>query len=243
MRTLSAFIGLMLIAAIPATAEEQPRIQIFGGYSYMNSPQEFSLNPASFDLYTVKETANGGTHQNGLDVSVAVNLTKNLALVADASTHFNDRNIVRMEFALPDYTGQIWETAQSTTYSFLFGPQIHFLGAKKIDPFGRALFGISKINRETTITQSYTGIDGRSHVSSLQETLLNTGFAFAIGGGIDWRCSKSYSIRLLQADYLRAKKEFTYAWPFYDGLSWIGKDSMTNNFRISAGIVFNIGRR
>jgi hypothetical protein len=118
--------------------------------------------------------------------------------------------------------------------SVLFGPQIRFPGGKKLHPFGRVLFGISKLDRDYSTTSSYQTLHG---------DLRDTGFAFALGKGLNWQCSRSFSIRLLQADYIRAKKDFTYDWLiFYDNSS-ITNDRIANSLRISTGLVFNIGQR
>jgi hypothetical protein len=242
MRTLLALLGIMTIVIMPAAAEEQPRFQIFGGYSYLHTPQELTINPLVVDLYPMRGSSEGGTNQNGWNVSLAVNLTKNLALVADTSGHYSDRNI-RADLGTSTYNTVIRETAESSTHSFLFGPRISFLADKKINPFGHALFGFSKMNRDLAIrtTDQSGGITVTFHDS---DSVSDTSFAFAVGGGIDWRCSKLFSIRLLQADYLRAKREFAYKPQFLIGLNQvkIARDSMANNFRFSTGIVFNIGK-
>jgi hypothetical protein len=242
MRTLLVVLGILMITILPAAAEERPRFQVFGGYSYLHTPQKLTINPLFVDPYSMRGSSEGGTNQNGWNVSLSVNLTQNLALVADTSGHYSDR-IIRIEYGVPGSNNMVREVAESSTHSVLFGPRINFLGDKKINPFGYALFGFSKMSRDLTIRATYQS--GGISVNFLDsDSLSDTSFAFAVGGGIDWRCSKLFSIRLLQADYVRAKREFSYKPLYYTGgnLTRIARDSMANNFRFSAGIVFNIGK-
>jgi opacity protein-like surface antigen len=242
MKAILILLGILMIATIPAAAEEPPRFQIFGGYSYMHTPQKFTINPIYVDLYSMLGSSDGGTHQNGWNVSLAANLTKNLALVADTSGHYSDRN-VRADSGTSTSNTVIREAVKSSTHSFLFGPRYTFWSDRKINPFGHALFGFSKENRDIAIrVTSQSGGVSATFLDS--DSLSDTSFAFAVGGGIDWRCSKHFSIRLLQADYVRAKKEFEYKPLFYaNGSQWrMARDSMANNLRLSTGIVFNIGK-
>ena len=88
MRVLIIVFAILLIVGIPALAEEQPRVRIFSGYSYLYTPQEFSLNSALPHTGTLSGKAIGGSNQNGWNASLAYNMTRNLALVADTSGYY-----------------------------------------------------------------------------------------------------------------------------------------------------------
>lgn len=219
-------------------AQEQPKIQVFGGYSYLNTPQAFSVTPEPGQLWAIIRN-NGGTHQNGINASVNFNLLTNLDLAIDTNTSFQrDARDIYMGFGsgIPrEY--QVGVTA--TTYSFLIGPQVRLWRVNKLSSFGRALFGISKTNREyTAITRSLF----IAEQSQTTDAKADTGFAFAVGGGVDLRCSRRISIRLFQADYMRVEKEFIYDKNVFAG-SVVIKDRIANNLRISTGIVIAIGLR
>jgi opacity protein-like surface antigen len=232
----------LLIAGLPAVAEEQPKFQIFGGYSFLYMPQEFSANngdPALFDV--VLESASGRANQNGWNASLAYNPSRNFALIADASGHYqSDGRNLQLSWEFPDNRNELRIKAESTAYSFLFGPRVQVLGDKKISPFVHALLGISRMNRRLTglHAQSLFGGEVRAPV---RQSLTDTGFAFALGGGVDWRCSKRISIRLIQAEYIRTEKEFAYDKSFLDP-AWT-KERMLNGLRVSTGVIFNIGKR
>jgi len=69
-------------------------------------------------------------------------------------------------------------------YTFQFGPVFSF-HAGKAKPFVHALFG------------------GVKQVSSADQTLAYTRLLWTVGGGLDWKASSRFSIRLAQVDYER----------------------------------------
>lgn len=90
-------------------------------------------------------------------------------------------------------------------HSFMFGPQVSasLKEAKQVKPFVHALFGAE---RSTYADQS------------------DTGFAMAIGGGVDVNVHKHLSLRLAQFDWQRA----------YHGEGH-------NRFAYTTGVVFHFG--
>lgn len=66
-------------------------------------------------------------------------------------------------------------------HSYLFGPQVQISLSRHFAPFAHALFGVSR--------------------ESFQSFTTNK-FSFADGGGVDYRISESFSIRLIQADFI-----------------------------------------
>lgn len=66
---------LVLISAIPAIAQDYPRVEIFGGYSALVSGDLDNLN-----------------HVNGIGLDFAANLNRGFGFVAEFDVHKNDRN-------------------------------------------------------------------------------------------------------------------------------------------------------
>lgn len=93
----------------------------------------------------------------------------------------------------------------SKEHNFLFGPEFT-LHRGKLRPFLHGLAGVSV---------------GRS------DTFSENTWAFAAGGGLDWRVHDRISIRVAQADWL--------------GTGYV--DDLRNNFRLSAGLVFHFGKK
>lgn len=94
-----------------------------------------------------------------------------------------------------------------TMHNFLFGPQINLLHGKKVQPFVHGLVGVS----HGTSTGGFS----------------DNVFAYAVGGGFDYKWTDRISIRIVQADYLGTR---------YGG-------ETQHNLRLSAGIVFHFGSK
>ena len=72
MRKFLCIPGILLLTATCSSAQEAPKAEIFGGYSYIR------LNPG---------TGFSGSNLNGGTGSVAYNVTSNLGLVADIGAY------------------------------------------------------------------------------------------------------------------------------------------------------------
>ena len=155
MRKLIMIVGVLFAAAIPSLAQsDYPSTEIFGGYSYL-SAQPFGSR----------------TNMNGWGFSVAGNFGPKWGGVAEFSGNYGT-----VKTTLPG-VGTI--EADTTIYSFLFGPRVSARG-KAATGFAHVLFGGARLN-----------VGGGS----------TTDFAMAVGGGVDINAGKSLAIRLGQADY------------------------------------------
>jgi opacity protein-like surface antigen len=241
MRIFAISLAVLVTISLPALAADQPRIEIFGGYSYLYMPQDFSLNTAAPHDMNLSGNAEGGSSHNGWNASLAYNLTKNLALVADTSGHyqFNGRNI-RFSGEFVDNLHSLSINADSKTHSFLFGPRVRILEDKKLSPFVHVLLGVTRMDRELRGVDTMSVFSGVV-IRPIRETRTDTGFAFAMGGGVDLRCSDRISVRLIQADYMRSEREVIYDKSLFPDP--FTKDSTRNGLRISTGIIINVGKR
>jgi hypothetical protein len=230
------------IFCLPAMAQERPMLQIFGGYSYMhaNISLNSTLNQSELPLINHTDTT-GGASFNGWNASLAVRLFKNVEAVLDAGSNYQ-YGVKRISSAVgyTDNAIQSIASNKSTNYSFLFGPQVRMFGEKKVSPFGRVLFGFSKQSWNHTTESTWSGFAGPMEIQAIHGNLSNTGFAMTAGGGIDWRCSKRISVRLIQAEYIRAEKNFSYNTAAFQGFSQTINNRMANSFRLSAGVVFDL---
>jgi hypothetical protein len=93
-------------------------------------------------------------------------------------------------------------------YSFLFGPTFR-APLEKATPYVHALFGFG-------------------HISHTDGSYSSSGFAYELGGGFDIAVAKSFSYRVVQADY--------YVTKFTDATN--SGNGTQNHFRIATGIVF-----
>lgn len=159
----------IVMFALPAFAQDQPKADWFLGYSY--------LHP------NVKA---GQGIPRGFGTALTFYPTAKLGLTADFGFHRKNGG--------------------STTVPFMFGPRLN-MGHEKARPFLEALFG-------------------GSHISSGGSS--TTGFAMALGGGLDVKPWQHVGIRLFQVDYLLQR------------ISGI-MDNSSNGVRGQAGLVFYMG--
>jgi opacity protein-like surface antigen len=105
-----------MLCALPAAAQENPRVEIFGGYSFARLE---TASPNRSNLH-------------GWNAAIQGNVTSWLGLVGDLSGHYGTRDIA------PGVTQDI------NTHTFLFGPRVSF--PAKVRPFAHALFGVARGN-------------------------------------------------------------------------------------------------
>jgi len=119
MQKLFLFVAITLALTVIAQAQEAPRVEVFGGYSYMRLEDDGS--GLDRDL-------------NGFNVSGNITvLGKRLGLKADVSGHFGN---IFVATGVP--------SIDQRQFLFLFGPQYSLRTSGKIQPFAHALFGFTR---------------------------------------------------------------------------------------------------
>jgi outer membrane protein OmpA-like peptidoglycan-associated protein len=118
-------LALLLIATTSALAQDQSKIDIFGGYSW-ESPGRIG---APVVIGGVPTIVPGGptlklNGQSGFGSSVTFNLTKFFGLTGDFAGHFN--------------------SSQANTTSITGGPKL-FFRTEHMTPFAEALFGLGRV--------------------------------------------------------------------------------------------------
>lgn len=104
---------ITLGAAQPTQAQDTPKVEVFGGYSYMRA--NIVISGALFNL-------------NGASGSVAYNVNNWLGVVADVGVY---------------HQGSVTGSGLSLTLSsYQFGPRISLRKNKHLVPFGQALVGV-----------------------------------------------------------------------------------------------------
>jgi opacity protein-like surface antigen len=141
-----------------------------------------------------------GSGSNGYDVSIAGNINNWFGVVAEVGGQFST------------FTDQGF-TEKIRTHSFLFGPKFSYRRHRAV-PFAQALFGVAKVKTET---------DEFGPLVSFSDT----GFALAVGGGLDVTLNRHVAVRVVQIDYLRTN--------FFGGTQ--------NKGRIAAGVVLRFGKK
>ena len=187
----------IMLAALPCIAQKQPSAEVSGGFSYLHLQR-------SANLY-------------GWDGSLTVNLNTWLGLTGEFSGHYGQNGGGGVAIIIP---APIIEpppilniSSSSNVHTFLFGPRVSYRKSERLTPFGHVLPGFARSGFSATITSPTINV----HTSS-----SSTGFAMAVGGGLDLKLSRSLAFRLIQADYLLTH---------FSGTN-------QNNARITTGLVF-----
>lgn len=118
MRKLGSLLGLMLVLSLTAAAQDAPKAEIFGGYSYVR------FNPGSI-------TGISGQNLNGASGSVSFNAKPAFGIVMDFGG-----------YRLGNIAGS---GLSANVISYLFGPRIVARGAR-VEPFIQVLFGGTRIS-------------------------------------------------------------------------------------------------
>jgi opacity protein-like surface antigen len=209
-KRLFLLIGLYMFLNIAARAQEFPKAEVFGGYSYGNFGPVVS--------------GASRTNLNGWNASVCVNVNRWFGLVSDFSGHYGSFSAtsilpILVPPCVPVGCARITDSENDKYHSFLFGPQFSFR-TKKVTPFVHALFGGSRLNRSGTIMFLLPPTPFPPPIVNFSTSTTN--FAFAVGGGVDYKFSERLAWRV-QADYLEA-----------------GTQSRTlNSVRVSTGLVIH----
>ena len=195
MKKWALLCGALLVFAGHASAQDHPWGEVFGGYSYVR------VNPG-----------NGfpGESFNGGSGSFSFNPTPWLGIVSD-------------------FGGYHWSgsfegvSSDFTAFSYLVGPKFTWRHGR-ITPFAQALFGGLRISGSNCYADDDAHVRRQGGEGSDCENGNDSGFATALGGGLDWNATSHLGIRLVQAEYVLSELSFFSA-------------SHQNNFRFSTGVV------
>lgn len=167
----ATIISLLLIPNV-ASAQEVPKVEVFGGYSFLHVNRDM----------------------HGWNASVAANINKWFGLVLDVSGHYDsDRDTFFSPGFPPLFPPSTTVINDSTNaHTFMAGPRFTARKQDKVSYFGHVLVGITRRHIESEVDFG----TGRSFFS---DNL--TGFAGVAGGGLDVSLNKRLSLRLAQAEY------------------------------------------
>ena len=214
MRKSFTIIGVVLLCAGMAAAQDVPRAETFLGYTYVRFNS--ATNVPAF-------SANGGSGQ------FDYNFNKWLGFAADlGAVHNNNISGVNLD---------------NTMMSFLFGPRVsmHF---SRLRPYFETLFGGAYYTASTQVLAELPptaappihlpgqpDIPNSGGAVSARLVGSQTAFAMAIGGGLDIKMSKHLSFRPIGVDYFMTRLQ---------NLRTMG-DNNQNNIRYTAGVNFTFG--
>lgn len=118
MRKLAYFVGLFVLASLPAVAQEAGSKDVSVEYSYLRA------NPATSGIPSFN--ANGGS------ASFAYNPSSSFGLMGEFSGY---------------HIGSIGSATSNTNlFTYMFGPQVYFHHYSRFTPFVQDLFGVAHSN-------------------------------------------------------------------------------------------------
>jgi len=198
---------LVVVCNLAVFAQNAPKAEIFAGYSYGN----YELIPGSsssvLDTSTISGTSSARLGLSGWNASVAVNMNRWFSFATDFSGYYSgsSASITRTETLSCGQnctqTNTIVNTVASPKiHNFLFGPRFSY-PAGKIRPFAQFLVGGEHLDLKSSLNE--TTIGGIITLPVIIESghTAETGFAMALGGGLDYSIKRRLAWRL-QADYL-----------------------------------------
>jgi opacity protein-like surface antigen len=150
--------------------------------------------------YTSADSPGPGSDRvnlNGWSGEIAVIQNEWLSYIGNISGHYGST----------DFFGT--DVKRSVHY-FLAGARVRTERFRRIVPFAHGLVGVNRSHIETSLAED-----------------SDTGFSLAFGAGADLSLNESWSVRMIQADWIG---------------TGLGDDNL-NNARLSFGVVYKFGER
>lgn len=117
MRRFLIILALLTVLPVAAAAQDTPKVEIFGGYSYLRQTD----NLIGEDLH-------------GWNASFTSNITKWMGLAAEFSGHYGDATLT------PGLKADV------ATHIFAVGPRFAYRGSERVTPFAHVLLGAARSN-------------------------------------------------------------------------------------------------
>jgi hypothetical protein len=203
--------AISLLVGIGAWAQEFPKAEVGFDYSYLR--------------YAPNVPGSNGHSFNGGGGSLVFNINQYFGIKADLQGY----NSTTSNFIIapgPTFPSGVSANVHGNMFTYLFGPQIK-LHTHRVQPFVHALFGGAHSNVYANAFR-HICLPG-TLFCSFSTVPSNNAFAMAFGGGVDIPVGHVVSIRPAEVNYL------------YTNFTNRFNNSNQNNFRYSAGIVFNLG--
>lgn len=189
-----------------------PKLEIFAGYSALGEVNKSDINFGAFS------TGSDYPSVAGIETSVTRNLSRHFGLKGDFSAHFNtetDRATIVAGCPTPPCSPVTQDfTVKTRVFNFLGGPEFKARNSSRFTPIGYTLAGVAHTTARFTSGPTFNILANTGH----------TGFAMALGGGVDIRAGRKVSFRATMD---------------YNPLFNSGSNGGTRHFvRISTGVLF-----
>lgn len=207
----------VFFASCVAIAQDVPKVEVFGGYAIQRLGYSDEGAEGMEDLFDFLDVSGSFEMKRFLNKgfigSVTYNVTDMFGIEADFRWHSG--NVLEGNFELGGI--RAGADVKYSDFAFLAGPRFALRESEAVTPFAHALVGIDR--GEFSVEASALGFSDTQDIDS------DTGFALALGGGLDWNVNRNFAVRLVQADYYLTK-------------NW-GENM--NNFVLAFGVVVRFG--
>jgi len=220
MRNYFALVGLLLLTAGAALAQEFPKVETSPAFMFIrtspNLTHSFFVVPPGGGP-PVQITGGNNFNCAGGGGTIAYNLTSMFGIAADLGGCRFFGNTVGLG-----------NTITGNQFTYLFGPRLTFRNASPFRPFFELNFGGDRLSAscKNSAGNCLTAVGGG--------TYSKNAFAMTVGGGFDIQINKKFSIRPIQAEYLYTR--------FGNSCASCGNNNANqNSFRLKSGVVIAWG--
>ena len=216
---------IILLGSLSFAQDATPKMQVFGGYSFLHLDNG-GLTGADLDFALRELNSPFGVASSfqGWNAEAQYNANRWFGIVADFGGRYGTPITAARGKTLSGLP-------KANAYSLMIGPVLSYRTKSKLTPFIHALFGF---DRYTMDASTITGVS--SPVTSSATTFTDA--VAALGGGLDYKVHRLFSIRLVQLDDFYTTHNLN---KFYDtafpGASFFGLSTKERNLRISTGVV------
>jgi opacity protein-like surface antigen len=210
MKKLIILLAAAAVACSAALAQDAPKVEVYGDYSYIYATPQNNNYIKSFAL-------------NGGGGGFAAYFTKYIGIEGDFQGYGSYTHSATIP--PPFCNGPCIVKASGNLFTYNVGPIVKYR-TPHFEPFVETMFGGAHSNLDANLYQQCQA-NGCSIASKAPS---NNAFDFIIGGGLDVPLSPRFAIRPAQFDYVltRFGNDFTHG------------NNNQSNFRFQAGVEFRI---
>lgn len=216
----------VLLFPLSVVAQETTRVEVFGGYSYLQLTEQPRILLKSASL-------------NGWNASVKLNLTRRIGLLVDFGGHYGKRGLTPYTINSLTTPGELIKVeaipGDMRQHTILLGPEVRLSKRDRLSVNVRALMGVAQTNTLVLTLRDPIkrppDLFGNPLPPITERTFASAStFAASFGGSVDYRITDRLSYRIVQPELLltRSGGINTGNWNQY-------------NFRLSTGVVFTSG--
>jgi opacity protein-like surface antigen len=204
-------LGMVLLFGTVAFAQDYPRVETSPAFMYIRTSVQFNPFVVAGQTVTPKDlncAGGGGT--------IAYNFSSLVGVAAD----LGGCKIFSNAYGLGN-------SVDGNEFTYLFGPRLTYRSGSAFEPFGEINFGGMRISLscKSSATNCVNATGGNTYTKNA--------FAMTVGGGLQVKLSKKFSLRLIQAEYLYTRFGNNCA------LAVCNNNNHQNSFRLKSGIVIN----